>query len=459
MPAPLSIQEHFKQHLLLAYPIMISQLSHIAMAVADNVMVGWLGATPLAASALANSILWPFLMLGLGISYGLTPLVAAADAKKQYSKATKALQHSLVINLAFGCVFCGVICLGSPLLHHMGQTPAVADLAKPYLWIVAGSFIPLMLFQAFREYTEGLSFTREAMYINLFCSLVNILLNYVLIYGQLGFPAMGLNGAAWATLASRILMALMMGGCIFRLPKLGHHMANFRWQGFMCSYFVKLLQIGGPAGVELALESMAYTACVVMAGWIGVETQAAHMIAVNLGSISWIVVLGIALATTIRVGNQWGVRDFAALRTAGFVGFTIGSVFMLLASVVFLWGHQVLPSFYTHEVVVLNIASPLLILVGLLQLPDGIGAVGVAASRGMEDTKVPFIIATIGYWLLGVPLGYLFCFQLAWGIQGLWWGLNVGRLVGAIALLLRFHYTSRRLVLLHEQGDTTTDIG
>lgn len=172
---------------------MISQLSHIAIVVADNVMGGWLGATPLVARALAHSLEWPFFALGSGVSYGMPPLVAAADARKSYQKTTKVRQHALVINLGLALAFCAIMVGGSPLLHHMGQAPAVADLAQPYLWLIALSLIPFMLFQTFREYTEGLSFTKEAMYINLLCSLLNILLNYVLIYGKLGFPPMGLT--------------------------------------------------------------------------------------------------------------------------------------------------------------------------------------------------------------------------------------------------------------------------
>ena len=446
MGKPKPLQAHLKEHLVLALPIIISQLSHIAIVVADNVMVGWLGATPLAACALANSLAWPFFDLGIGISYGMTPLVAAADAQKDYKKTTKVLQHALVINLSFALVFCAVILLSSPLLHHLGQNPAVVHLAQPYFMLIGLSLIPLMLFQTFREYTEGLSLTKEAMYINLFCSLLNILLNYVLIYGQLGFPTLGLNGAGWATLISRMLMACMMGGYVFGAPQLRERIVYFNLKGFIRPYFVKIMRIGFPTGLEFTLESVAYTLTMIMVGWIGATTQAAHMIAVSLASVSWIAVGGIALATTIRVGNQLGLHDFSTLRTVGFVGFALGGVLMLVATLVFLGGYQMLPHFYTNERAVLDIAASLLIIVGVLQWSDGLSAIGVSALRGMEDTTIPFFITTVSHWFLGIPLAYVLCFTLAWGVQGLWWGLGMSKLLAAMAMLWRFDRKSKSLI-------------
>ena len=448
MPLSPNLRIHFKEHLVLALPIMISQLSHIAIVVADNVMVGWLGAMPLAACALANSLLWPFFALGIGVSYGMTPLVAAADARQNYKKTTKLLKHSLVINLGFAMFFCMAIVVGSPLLHHIGQTPAVASLAEPYLWIAAVSLVPFMLFQTFREYAEGLSFTKEAMYINLFCSLINILLNYVLIYGKLGLPTMGLVGAGWATLISRILMAGMMAGYVFKARKLKRCLVGFSLKGFLRPYFVKIIHIGFPAGLEFTLESVAYTLSMIMVGWIGAEIQAAHMIIVNLTSVSFVAVWGIALATTIRVGNQFGLRNFPTLRMVGFVGFVLGSALMLLATLVFLGGHRLLPSFYTDEQAVLEVATSLLVIAGILQLSDGIGAIGVSALRGMEDTTVPFFITTVSHWLLGIPLAYVLCFPCAWGVQGLWWGLGISKLLASLAMLWRFDRKSVRLLNL-----------
>ncbi|MEL6152614.1 MAG: MATE family efflux transporter [Bacteroidota bacterium] len=446
MPFPSNLRTQFKQHLVLALPIMISQLSHMSVAVADNVMVGRLGAFPLAACALANSALWPFFGLGMGISYALTPLVAAADASKHYKKATNVLKHSLVINLVFAAFFSTALMLATPVLHCISQTPTVSTLAAPYLRLLALSLIPFMLFQTFREYTEALSFTREAMYIDIGCSLVNVLLNYVLIYGKLGFPAMGLLGAGWATLVSRILMALVMVSYVLGAPKLRKRIVGLNCKGFLGPYFAKIIRIGLPTGLEFALDGIAYTATMVMVGWIGVTAQAAHTVAANLTTISMVAIWGIALATTIRVGNQWGLRNFVALRTAGFVGFALGGILALVAAGIFLGGRHVLPGLYTAESEVLSIASVLLIVVGIQQLSDSADGIGVCALRGIEDTTMPFIITVLSRWLLGVPLAYILCFSLAWGVKGLWWGLFVGKLISALAMLWRFDRKSRRLL-------------
>ena len=444
-------RDHCKKHLVLAYPIMISQLSHISIVVADNIMISWLGTIPLAAGALANSVMWPFFSLGIGVSYGMTSLVAAANARGNYRKVAQVFKHALLINFATSLLLCSLLMLGTPLLHHMGQTPAVALLSEPYLWITTLSLIPLMIFQTFREYTEGLSFTKEAMYINVACSLINVLLNYLLIYGKLGIPPMGLNGAGWATLISRIIMALMMGSYVFSSAKLRNRITGFNFKGLIPAYFIKIIQIGLPTGLEFTLESIAYTLSMIMVGWMGAETQAAHMIAVNLDAISLIVVWGIALATTIRVGNQFGLRNFSTLRSVGFIGYMMGGVFMLLTSLVFLLSSEVLPSLYTAEVSVLNIAAPLVIILGIFQVPNGAGAIGVSALRGIEDTSMPFFITIITYCLLGIPLSYLLCFQCSWGVQGVWWGLGLGKVCAACIMLYRFHQKSNKLLAVKER--------
>jgi MATE family multidrug resistance protein len=443
----MSLQKNYiqrlKDYLILAYPIMISQLSHISIGVADNIMVGQLGALPLAAASLANSFFWPFFALGLGLTYGMTPLIAAADAKRNYRKTATILKHALVINGIFGVVFCILLLPSSSVLYHLDQAPGVASLAEPYLWIILISLIPVMFFQTFREYAEGLSFTKEAMYINIFGSFLNVLLNYVFIHGKLGFSPMGLNGAGWATLISRILMAIIMGVYVFVAPKLKQRTIGFNLKNFMPGHFAKILHLGIPTGLEFTLQSAAFAVTVIMAGWMGAHTQAAYMIATNLYSVSFVAVWGIAIATSIRVGNQFGVRDFPKLRQEGTTGFILASLFMLVASLVFAIGYNYLPTFYTDEIEVIKIAAPLVAIAGLFQLTDGINAIGISALRGMQDTKIPFLISTAIHWLIGLPLGYVLCFTLSWGVQGLWWALGIAPALSAVAMAIRFYHKSK----------------
>ncbi len=436
-------KQHLKDHLVLAYPIMISQLSEISIGVADNIMVSQLGALTLAAAALANSFFWPFLTLGLGLSYGMTPLIAAADAQHNYKKTAIVLKHALIINLIFGIVFYILLSLGSRLLHHLNQAPEVATLAESYLRIILISLIPDMIFQAFREYAEGLSLTKEAMYVNICCSLFHIFLNYLLIHGKLGFPAMGLNGAGWGTLISRTMMAIIMGTYVFTAPKFKHRTLGFHLKGFIPGYWIKILRIGIPTALEFTLLSTAFSLTVIMAGWMGTHTQAAYMIATNLCSISSVLFWGIALATTIRVGNQFGVRNFPQLRQAGTTGFILASLFMLVTSLVFAVGHNYLPTFYTDEIEVIKIAAPLVAIAGLFQLTEAIDAIGVSALRGMEDTTFPFLITATSHWLIGLPLGYVLCFKLGWGVQGLWWALGIAPALSAVAMASRFYTKSK----------------
>ncbi len=442
-------QKDFKQqlqeHLVLAYPIMISQISHISIGVADNIMVGRLGPHPLAAAALANNLFWPIFALGLGLSYGITPLVAAADAKQNYKKTATILKHALVINLSFAIIFGTMLFIGIPILDHLDQDSTVISLAKPYLTIILVSLIPVMIFQTFREYAEGLSFTKEAMYINICCSGLHILLNYILIYGKLGFPAMGLNGAGWATLVSRVIMALVMGVYVLMAPKLRQRTIGFNLKNMIPAYFTKILRIGMATGLEFALQAIVFTLTLVMVGWIGVETQGAYMIAANLYSISFVIIWGVALATTVRVGNQFGVRNFPGMWQAGLTGFMLGSICALSASLVFILGYKYLPTFYTDDHNVLQIVAPLVVLSGVFQLTDGINAIGISALRGMEDTTVPFVISTILHWIIGLPLGYWLCFHLGWGVQGLWWALGIAPALSAVAMAIRFYQKTRRV--------------
>ncbi len=438
MPNYQSFKTHFKKHFILAYPIMFSQLSHASVAMADNIMVGWLSAEALAAAGLANSITWPFFTFGLGLSYGMTPIIAAADARLNYKKATKALKNSLLINTILGLLFFAVIILFSPIIYHLGQDINVTNLAQPYLWITASSLLPFIIFQVFRQYTEGLSFTKPAMYINLTCGVVNIVLNYILIYGKLGIPAMGLNGAGWATLCSRILLVIMAVYYLFT-PKLKKYIANFRLSQFSYLYILKILKLGTPSGLEWTFGSAAFSVATIMAGWISPKAQAATVIVYNLSTTSFMLVWGIGLSTTIRVGNQFGMRNIPALRKAGFVGFVIGCMFTLIFSLIFMFGSHVLPTFYTQDLDVVHIATSLLIIVSMYQLFDGGISIGVCALRGIEDTFIPFIISVIAYWVVGLPLGYLLAFNIDLGAEGIWWGLSIAAFFSSIALFTRFH--------------------
>jgi len=429
-----------KQSFALAYPVMLSQLGHVMMGVADNVMVGRLGATSLAAAGLANVAFNVLLLFGIGVSYAITPLVAEADAEKSDSKIIETLRHGLVINLtnALGLVL--LVYLAKNILYYINQPMEVVAVSIPYLEIVTWSLLPVLLFQTFRQFCEGLSDTWTPMVIVLCANVVNIILNYTLIYGHFGFPALGLNGAGWATLFSRVFMALALALYIYYSGAFRRFRAAFRFGNYSRKLFSRMLHLGIPAGAQFIFEVAAFDFSLVMMGWLGTTALAAHQIAINLATISYMTTSGLAAAATIRVSHQFGKSDERGARRAGYVLMGMALAVMFVWAVVFIAGYQVLPRLYISDVSVLNVAGPIIIIAGLFQLSDGLQVVCIGALRGLQDVKIPSVLIFISYWIIGLPLGYMLAFVMNWGPSGVWLGLLIGLTLTALAMLARFNY-------------------
>jgi MATE family multidrug resistance protein len=438
-------KEHVRRLFVIAYPVMLSHLGHIAVGVADSMMVGQLGAVPLAAVSLANSVFVLALMFGIGISYGITPLVASADGKGQTKRIARLLKHSLLINMLFSVLLFVALMGVIPFLYMLDQPEEVVSTASPYLWVVGASMLPFMFFQGYKQLIEGLGHTRQAMVITLIANFLNVGLNYLLIFGKLGFPEMGLVGAAWATLVSRIFMAAMMAGFFYksRLFVAYHRTAK----GFKKKILKKLLSLGVPVGFQYVFEVGAFSAAAIMVGWIGANALAAHQIAINLASVSYMIASGFAAAATVRVGNMLGKRNMKGMREAGLTAFAMIVLLMIFFALAFVAGQYFFPSLYIDHQEVIDIAASLLIIAALFQLSDGIQVVGLGALRALEDVKIPMFITLIAYWVIGIPGGYVLAFYFEIGVQGIWWGLLVGLTVSAVFVSLRFHRLSRQKAL------------
>lgn len=432
--------------MFLAVPVMLSQLGHVLVGVADSLMVGQLGSVPLAAASLANVIFHLALTFGIGVSYAITPLVAAADGEEDHNKCTTVLKHGLLINMITGLVLFVVVFLGSDILHYLDQPVEVVALAIPYLGLIILSIIPFMFFQTFRQFTEGLSFTRQAMYVVLLSTLLNVLLNYILIFGKLGFEPLGLNGAGWATLVSRIVMALVMWAYIYYSARYKRYHTAFTFGNYSKDLIRKLLKIGIPAGVQFAFEVGAFGFAAIMVGWFGANALAAHQIAINLASVTWMMASGLAAAATIRVGNQLGRKDLFTLRRAAFSIFIMVTLFMSVNALIFIIGRNFLPTLYIENAEVIKLATSLVVIAAFFQLSDGIQVVGLGALRGLEDVRVPTLITFIAYWVLALPLGYFLGFKLGMGVNGIWYGLSIGLSVAAILLFVRFNKISKGIL-------------
>lgn len=429
---------------LLAYPVMISMLGQVMTGVADSIMIGWTGAVPLAASSLANVFFTVLLFFGVGVSYAITPLVAEASGAGDDRSIIEALRHGLLINVVVSVILMALVFGGQEALRHIGQPVDVVELAIPYLLIITLSIFPTMVFQSFRQFAEGLHRTRMAMVIMILGNLLNVGLNYVLIYGTWIFPELGLNGAGWATLIARIVMAAWMAAYVYY----GRWFTAFR-DGFLLGNYSKalinrMLHIGIPAGAQFIFEAAAFGFSAVMMGWLGANTLAAHQIAINLATVSYMTTSGLGAAATIRVGTFLGQRDGVAVRRAGFTLIGLAVLVMLLWAVAFITGKNFLPSLYIDDHAVLSIAAPLMVIAGFFQLSDGMQVVCAGALRGLQDVKVPSLLIFVAYWVLALPIGYLLAFPLGYGAIGIWLGLLLGLTLTAAAMVWRFNRLSHR---------------
>lgn len=420
-------------------------LGQVMTGVADSVMVGWTGATPLAASSFANIFFSIPLFFGIGVSYAITPLVAEGAGAKDQSKIIEILRHGFIINLLVAILLVGLIFLVEPFMFSMGQPEDVVALGIPYLSIIGVSIIPTMIFQTYRQFAEGLEKTRMAMIIVIGSNLLNIALNYILIFGKYGFPEMGLNGAGWATLISRVVMAVSMMLYVYYGKRFIAFRKGFSFGRYSKSLISKMLHIGLPAGSQFIFEAGAFGFSALMMGWLGTTALAAHQIAINLATISYMTTSGLGAAATIRVGNFLGQRDKRKLQDSAFTMIWMAVALMAAWALLFIFGRHLLPSLYIEDVAVIELTAALLIIAAFFQLSDGIQVVCAGALRGLQDVKVPSILIFVAYWVIALPLGYWLAFPLGLGATGIWIGLLIGLTLTASAMVVRFWRLSRNL--------------
>lgn len=433
----MTLKEHFRKHIVLAYPVLIGQLGHIMVSVADTMMVGRVGVIPLAAATFAGTIFHVLILFGIGVSYAVTPLVAATKPDNQ-PKLMGYVQSGLVLNFVLSLVLFGVGVFSSQFLLYFGQEVPVAVEAKTYLIIMSASLIPLMVFQTFRQFAEGLSDTFNPMVVSVVANLLNVALNYIMIYGELGFPAMGLNGAGYATLISRIIMAMLIAWAIRKKLK------GFRWS-FDWKQVKQMLKIGLPSGMQYVFEVGAFAMASIMVGWISAEALAAHQVALNISAVTYMCATGIAAAATIRIGNQMGLKDLKNLKIAGYTSFALVALFMACTALIFVIFRDMMTSWYVKDDYVQQVAAGLLIIAAGFQVSDGIQAVGLGVLRGLTDVKVPTVVTFIAYWVVAIPGAYLLGFVFELGISGVWYALLTGLTLAGVLHIMRFRSLTSKL--------------
>lgn len=439
---------YYKENLTLALPIVVSQLGHTLVHLADGIIVGhFAGTVQLAAVSLVNSLFMLILVLGLGISYGLTPLIAQANGSKNKTTCGKLLINSLLINFIFSVVLFGLVYLVSiSVIDHLGQSPDVVMHAKPYLNLLGFSIIPLMIFQAFKQFTEGLGFTKQAMMVSIWGNVINVIIGIILVKGMFGISPMGVKGVGISTLIDRILMATVMGIYVFRSKNFKAYLTDFTLAAIDKLRIKEIIKIGAPVAMQYSFEISAFSGAGIIIGTIGKIEQAAHFTALSLAAFTYMLASGIASAATIKTGNNLGSKSFTDLRRSAIASYHVVILFMSLTAIVFMLANNMLPYIFTNDVEVIKIAALLLIIAGFFQLFDGTQVVGLGVLRGVGDVNVPTFITFISYWVIGIPLGYLLGFQFNLGVYGVWYGLTFGLLTASILLFWRFQKKTKLLI-------------
>lgn len=448
--------KEFTYNWQLAAPVMLGMLGHTFVSFVDNIMVGQLGTAELAAVSLGNSFMFIAMSLGIGFSTAITPLIAESDAEKNFEKGKSTFKHGLFLCTFIGVALFLLVLLAKPLMYLMKQPVEVVELAIPYLDLVAFSLIPLIVFQGFKQFSDGLSMTRYPMYATIVANILNVVFNYLLIFGKFGFPEMGIVGAAYGTLISRMIMVWHIWFLLKRKEKSKAFVTHIKFFVLNKLMLRRILDLGSPSAMQMFFEVGIFTAAIWLSGLLGKNPQAANQIALNLSSMTFMVAMGLSVAAMIRVGNQKGLRNYVYLRRIAFSIFLLGIILAFCFAAMFFLLNNQLPKLYVDfddaknlvdNTEVIKIASKLLIAAAIFQISDSIQVIVLGALRGLQDVKIPTIITFFSYWLIGFPISWFLGKETAFGSFGIWLGLLAGLTTAAILLYIRFNYLTKRLIL------------
>jgi len=431
--------------LALSAPVIIAELGWVTMGIVDTLMVGGLGPEAIGAVGLASAIFIAVAVFAMGLLLGLDPLVAQAFGARRIDECHRWLVAGVWLAVLVTPPIVGLVFLVNLALPLFGLPPVVVALARPYLTVVGWSLPPLLLYVAFRRYLQAMNIVRAVTYTLIAANVVNAIFNWILISGRFGAPRLGVTGAAYATLASRIVMAVALLVVIVRRERhveprlrdtpLSLDMARVR----------RLVRLGLPAGTQMLIEVGVFAAATALAGRVSATSLAAHQIAIHMASATFMIPYGLASAAAVRVGHALGRRDPHGAIAAGWTAIVLGMAFMATAALVFLTVPAALIRAFSDDAEVIAIGVRLLFVAAVFQLFDGLQAVTTGALRGLGDTRTPMLWNLGGHWFVGLPLGYFLCFRWGYGLVGLWWGLSVGLIICGVSLVIVWRLKNSRL--------------
>lgn len=451
---------YYKRNLKVAFPVMLTQFGAAMVGLADSIMVGHYGTTDLAAVSFSNAIFFTVMVFSMGALMGITPLVGHVHGRLEklmeqgttddeiahkHEQITSYLTNGLVF-MALMCVFSlGLLAPCIPFLDSFGQEPEVASCARTYSILIVLSIVPFLLFCFTKQFLEGLGNTFVAMMITLGCNLLNIFLNWVFIFGHLGFEPMGASGAGWASLIARTLMPVCFIIAMLCRADWRQYLTAMRASLVTRREVEHLLTIGTPIGLQSFAEAFLFTASFVIIGWINKEALAAHHIANQMADLTFMLALGIGSATTIRVSHQLGKGDLQAVRMASRASVHLCLLMNTIGAAIMIFGRNYIPYIFTNDPEVVPIASTLLIIAGTLQYADGLQCIGAAMLRGIQDVRVPMRIALFAYIGVALPLGLALTFPLGLGAKGMWIAFVIALAIPTVLFHIRFHKQLKRI--------------
>lgn len=439
----------------LALPVVVVQVGMMAMGVVDSIMVGRVSPADLAAVALGHLYFFGAAIFGMGVLFALDPVISQAVGAGDPAGISRGVQRGGILAVGLALVTTALFLPIEPVLVLLRQPPEVVPVAAGYALAALPGLLPFYLYLVLRQTLQALGRVGPIVATIVVANLANVGLNWILVYGNLGAPALGAVGAGWASTASRLLM--VVGVVAIAWPVLGPHLWPLRPDALRTAPLLRMVRLGAPIGVQIQLEYGAFALVGVCMGWLGTIPMASHQVAINLASLAFMVPLGVAQACSVLVGRAVGRADAPGARRAAGAGLAVGTLFMALTAALFLTAPGPLARIYSDEAEVVALAAALLPVAGLFQVFDGLQVVATSVLRGIGDTRVPMILHVAGFWVVGLPTSFLVGFGLGLGPVGLWWGLAVG--LGAVALMLlarvvrRFAGELQRLVIDEGGGE------
>ena len=429
----------------LAIPVVLSELGWMAQGVVDTIMVGRLGPAAIGAVALGNAIFYTPSLFGIGLLLGLDTLVAQAYGRKDYDDCHRWLAQGIYLAMIITPPLMVLVFAASFGFSPFGINASVAVPAAAYTRVLIWSLLPLLIYAACRRYLQGVGQVSVITATYVLANLLNWAGNWLLITGHWGFPAMGVRGSALSTVVARISMAFALLGFAWRYERTRGHPLFAHWAAPKFAQLRQLVRLGLPAAGQIIMEVGAWNTATLSAGWLTPIALATHQIALNYASITYMVPLGVSAAAAVSVGHAVGAGDLPRARRAGWLSLCLGTGFMILAGIVLLVIPKPLIELFTHDPQVLAVGPSLLGIAAAFQIFDGIQTVATGSLRGLGETRTPMVANFIGYWILGLPLGFVLCFLFRWGIYGTWIGLTLALVIISTILLRRWYHDSTQI--------------